>query len=941
MGNPFESPYESLRQSIIDESKKKAAKRQKRWQDDDGDNKWYEKSDVDGKISDREKKEKEKNSKKEVKEADSLSGQVDRWEAARQKRMKQRQSYERPHWIPRDQDHEDNWGSSKGEKRKPQKKNANLQNEEGIADIIARLEKKRISKGGDAKDSPLPSMRKYHADKKKKVKEAYEVSNADKKGNTKAWQGYQSGQKSRVDGKPLYKAGAGLTKEDTLIETAVDYFISEGINEEGIDLIIEDIGIDTFTDFVLDFPEQLDEERKARRATKRNLENLKTKTIPAAKAKEAKRQSSGTGEYKSSKKKPKLGAPSYVTAVKAGKKKAVAKKKVAVATKKAKAKQPAKKATKQGLLGKVKGYVKKGVAAHNKARAAGKVPEKRVKDFAKGFASGVSGTVKFAKKAKKALTDEYSSWRDEIGFVSEAAKRPKLDIKTNVKNKIEVNPNVKTEEVSSVKKSSDVVATDEGTAYGIWKGDGKGLGKPDYHRGTGEKVVARTQKWMKGKGQKGAPGLNAMKARTAEHEARRGVKKEETELDERLGGKGYSRRATGGGGDWPDSDRGGGHKSVKRAGGTVKKKSPTYLAYVHNKSKDPSKKEDSLPTTFEARVDQGRSDYGKATIRNWRHSGPKTVDPAMFDPDNKRGKTIDKRREEHKARRGVKGAKVPTYKKEEFELEEERSARKMNVRTKKTIQTTIAKNAAAEAKRKEKKTGEYKETPKKKPKLGLGYTTVVKHAQAKKAAAKKTPITRATAKKAEKKTAPSTKSVARTKAQYKGEGAPGLDAHKERIAKHEAKRGVKKPKAAKKTPVTKATTTKPAPKKAAARKSVTSTPITKAASTPKKKKTFGEFVKQGVKRHRKATQGARVFGKGFAKGVKKSVKFAKDVKKVVTNEQVNRISKMVKAIRRKKEVLKQPTMDHTTKKLHKWRKDKEQEEREKYVSPFKPIDYND
>ena len=38
----------------------------------------------------------------------------------------------------------------------------------------------------------------------------------------------------------------------------------------------------------------------------------------------------------------------------------------------------------------------------------------------------------------------------------------------------------------------------------------------------------------------------------------------------------------------------------------------------------------------------------------------------MFDPENKRGKTIDKRREEHKARRGVKGAKVPTYKKESF-----------------------------------------------------------------------------------------------------------------------------------------------------------------------------------------------------------------------------------------------------------------------------------
>ena len=41
-------------------------------------------------------------------------------------------------------------------------------NETDIADIIARLEKKRISKGRDAKESPLPTMRKYHADKKKK-----------------------------------------------------------------------------------------------------------------------------------------------------------------------------------------------------------------------------------------------------------------------------------------------------------------------------------------------------------------------------------------------------------------------------------------------------------------------------------------------------------------------------------------------------------------------------------------------------------------------------------------------------------------------------------------------------------------------------------------------------------------------------------------------------
>ena len=64
----------------------------------------------------------------------------------------------------------------------------------------------------------------------------------------------------------------------------------------------------------------------------------------------------------------------------------------------------------------------------------------------------------------------------------------------------------------------------------------------------------------------------------------------------------------------------------------------------------------------EAKVDKGRSDYGKASIRNYRRKGPGHDDPGMFDPEGKRGKAIDQRRKEHKARRGVKGAKVPAYK---------------------------------------------------------------------------------------------------------------------------------------------------------------------------------------------------------------------------------------------------------------------------------------
>ena len=77
---------------------------------------------------------------------------------------------------------------------------------------------------------------------------------------------------------------------------------------------------------------------------------------------------------------------------------------------------------------------------------------------------------------------------------------------------------------------------------------------------------------------------------------------------------------------------------------------------------DKMTKEEVIP---DAKVDKGSSDYGKASIRNYRRMGPGHDDPGMFDPSGKRGKTIEKRKEEHKARRGVKGAKVPAYKVDE------------------------------------------------------------------------------------------------------------------------------------------------------------------------------------------------------------------------------------------------------------------------------------
>ncbi len=101
-------------------------------------------------------------------------------------------------------------------------------------------------------------------------------------------------------------------------------------------------------------------------------------------------------------------------------------------------------------------------------------------------------------------------------------------------------------------------------------------------------------------------------------------------------------------------------------------KNPRTTKYV------PGKGTVSMPVKFvdEAKVDKGRSDYGKASIRNYRRMGPGYTEPGMFDPEGKRGKTIEKRREEHKARRGVKGAKVPAYKVEEVEVVEDYETKK-------------------------------------------------------------------------------------------------------------------------------------------------------------------------------------------------------------------------------------------------------------------------
>ena len=197
------------------------------------------------------------------------------------------------------------------------------------------------------------------------------------------------------------------------IEAATEYFYAEGINEEGLDAIIEEVGLDDFVDFVIDSAQDLNEERSARKMSARNLQTLTKKTIPAAKDAEAKRQKEKKGEYSAAYKKKETDVTVYDKAKAKAKAKPAAKK-VAAVTKQVKKLQPAKKASKQGIGDKIRGAITKGVARHQAARAKGREPEKRVKEFGKGFASGVKGAVKFAGKVKKVVSEEELGEQNEL-----------------------------------------------------------------------------------------------------------------------------------------------------------------------------------------------------------------------------------------------------------------------------------------------------------------------------------------------------------------------------------------------------------------------------------------------------------------------------------------------------------------------------------------------
>ena len=233
------------------------------------------------------------------------------------------------------------------------------------------------------------------------------------------------------------------------IEGAVEYFYEEGINEEGIEQLVEEIGLDEFVNFIEGGTVELNEERAARRASVRAKKyDVVKKEVDTA---DAARKKSKKGEYSAAYKKKETDVTVYDDKV--SKKKTVKKtvkktetvkkpaapkkpvtKKVVKAVAKVKKTQPAKKASKPGIRQKISTFYKRGVERHKKAREAGRVPEKRAKEFASGVKSGVKTAVKFAKDVKKVVSkEELEILEAERKLADRLARKRKVYDKTTKK----------------------------------------------------------------------------------------------------------------------------------------------------------------------------------------------------------------------------------------------------------------------------------------------------------------------------------------------------------------------------------------------------------------------------------------------------------------------------------------------------------------------------
>jgi hypothetical protein len=201
-----------------------------------------------------------------------------------------------------------------------------------------------------------------------------------------------------------------LTEE---VEIAAQYFYEMGLNEDGVDILIEELGVEEFANFVYDIAEEyvLTEARAGGVKIEPKLASGKEiKGKP--KAASLKRLGAQKAARKEAEEKASESKPSGM--------KASLQRQSAVAA--AANKQP----KKPGFLDRVANAVTKGIERHNAANKSlskaasetGKTLSKvgqAASTVAKGVASGVTGTAKLAGHvAKKGLSEEVEAWVNQL-----------------------------------------------------------------------------------------------------------------------------------------------------------------------------------------------------------------------------------------------------------------------------------------------------------------------------------------------------------------------------------------------------------------------------------------------------------------------------------------------------------------------------------------------
>ena len=217
--------------------------------------------------------------------------------------------------------------------------------------------------------------------------------------------------------------------EEWVVNNAAQYFFNEGLNEEGVEIFIEELGLDNFVEFVHDLVEDSELiEAYALTGKKKVTKKLPKGTQPAKTTK----ATIARGDSKI-----KAASPSG-----AFKKRPVAAKAVETAKKQ----QPKKKSALDGIAR----TVLKGMDRHKKAMAKAKSDiettkkiaskvGKGAREFGKGFASGIKTAGKAVKSAKKTVSEQ-SNWRTDLSEVMSDDMDDKPIKEKKVKNVVKINP---------------------------------------------------------------------------------------------------------------------------------------------------------------------------------------------------------------------------------------------------------------------------------------------------------------------------------------------------------------------------------------------------------------------------------------------------------------------------------------------------------------------